>query len=266
MDEHGGVFRIATSEWLYEDNDYANRVYLLDATAEETMEQWSVVEDLGKPGEQIYAVRFQGDIAYVVTFEQIDPLYKLDLSDPEDPVVLGEFEEEGVSDYLHPIADGLMVGVGRMAETIDGSTRFTGVKITLYDTTDDNPLALDVFEVEGEYSYTPVVYDHHAFVYFERPAENKTYIAVPIVSYGRYWDDTTQGVYVFAIDHGGTMEQMAYVSHETETYYDSIDRSLFIGGKFFTVSRRQIRMFDVTDGFRHQDTVVFPGMDTEDTN
>jgi hypothetical protein len=40
---------------------------------------------LGKPGEQVYAVRFVGDRAYLVTFRQTDPLYVLDLSDPADP-------------------------------------------------------------------------------------------------------------------------------------------------------------------------------------
>ncbi len=263
MDEHDGVFRIATSEWLYEDDDYANRVYLLDATTNETMEELSVLEDIGEPGERIYAVRFKAGFAYVVTFEQVDPMYKLDLSDPGNPEILGELHEEGVSDYLHDITDDLMVGVGRTAETVDGVTRFTGVKIALYDTTGNDPASLDTFIVEGQYSYTPVVYDHKAFVYFERPAENKTYIAVPVVTYGNYWDDYSQGIYVFEINYDGTMDLLAHVSHETETYYDSIDRSLFIGGEFYTVSRRQVRQYVIDDGFTHTDTVVFPDDDTE---
>ena len=263
MDEHESVFRIATSEWVYENDDYVNRVYLLDATTNETMEELSVLEDIGEPGERIYAVRFKGEIGYVVTFEQVDPMYKLDLSDPANPEILGELHEEGVSDYLHDITDELMVGVGRMAETVDGVTRFTGVKIALYDTTGDDPVSLDTFIVEGEYSYTPVVYDHKAFVYFDRPAENRTYIAVPVVTYGTYWDDYTQGVFVFEINYDGTMEELAHVTHETETYYDSINRSLFIGGQFYTVSQNQIRKFGMDDGFTHTDTVVFRDNDTE---
>ena len=38
------------------------------------------VEGLGK-GERIFAVRFIGEMAYVVTFRQVDPLYAIDLSD-----------------------------------------------------------------------------------------------------------------------------------------------------------------------------------------
>jgi uncharacterized secreted protein with C-terminal beta-propeller domain len=33
-------------------------------------------------GERIYAVRFLGDVGYVVTFRQTDPLYTIDLAEP----------------------------------------------------------------------------------------------------------------------------------------------------------------------------------------
>ncbi len=42
------------------------------------------VGGLGR-GERIYAVRFIGDVGYVVTFRQTDPLYTLDLADPAQP-------------------------------------------------------------------------------------------------------------------------------------------------------------------------------------
>ena len=54
------------------------------------------VGGLGK-GEEVYAVRFVGDVGYVVTFEQVDPLYTLDLSDPERPRVVGELKIPGLS-------------------------------------------------------------------------------------------------------------------------------------------------------------------------
>ena len=98
MDEYEGVFRIANTSYNYE-------FYLLDATSEDTMTQISVLEGLGKPGERIYAVRYTNETAYVVTFVNTDPLYKLDLSDPENPEIVGELYEEGVSDYLHNISD-----------------------------------------------------------------------------------------------------------------------------------------------------------------
>ena len=72
------------------------------------------VDGLGK-GERIYAVRFIDTVGYVVTFRQTDPLYTIDLSDPTKPRVVGELKITGYSAYLHPIGDGLLMGVGQDA-------------------------------------------------------------------------------------------------------------------------------------------------------
>ena len=68
--------------------------------------------NLGK-GQRVYAVRFVGPAAYVVTFKQVDPLYTIDLSDPARPRVLGELELPGYSAYLHPIGADLLLGIGQ---------------------------------------------------------------------------------------------------------------------------------------------------------
>ena len=60
-------------------------------------------------------MRFLGDVGYVVTFEQTDPLYTIDLSDPPSPRVAGELKILGFSAYLHPVGDGLLLGVGQDA-------------------------------------------------------------------------------------------------------------------------------------------------------
>jgi uncharacterized secreted protein with C-terminal beta-propeller domain len=88
---------------------------------------------IGLSGEQVYAVRFLGARAYVVTFRRIDPLYVLDLADPLDPKVAGELKTNGYSDYLLPVGPdsaGLLLGVGKDA-TADG--RVQGVKVSLFD-------------------------------------------------------------------------------------------------------------------------------------
>lgn len=85
---------------------------------------------IGKPDEQLYGVRFLGDRAYAVTFRRTDPLYVLDLSNPADPQAVGELQFTGFSDYLFPLADGLLLGVGKEASE-DG--RISGVKVALFD-------------------------------------------------------------------------------------------------------------------------------------
>lgn len=88
---------------------------------------------IGKPGEQVYAVRFLGDRGYVVTFRRTDPLYVLDLSNPADPKTVGELEVAGFSEYLFPLPAGQLLGVGRDA---DSSGRVTGLKFALFDVND----------------------------------------------------------------------------------------------------------------------------------
>jgi hypothetical protein len=91
---------------------------------------------IGKPNEQVFAVRFVGDRGYVVTFQRTDPLYVLDLSNPADPRTAGEVEVAGFSEYLFPMANGLLLGVGRDA---DSNGRVLGLKVALFDVS--NPAA-----------------------------------------------------------------------------------------------------------------------------
>jgi len=85
------------------------------------------------------AVRFLDDIAYAVTFERIDPLYTVDLSNPNDIKVLGELEVTGFSEYLHPIEGGKILAVGQ--ET-DEDGQIIGLQISLFGASDPTELSL----------------------------------------------------------------------------------------------------------------------------
>ncbi len=258
MDEYDGVFRIATTGYSYDDQNswqIDNFMYLLDATTEDTMEQLSVLGGLGKPGEKIYSVRFTEKIAYVVTFVQIDPLYKLDLSDPENPVILGELYEEGVSDYLHVISDNLLIGIGRQVDSESEWARFTGVKVALYNTEGDIPVNLETYLVEGEYSYTNVMWDHKAFLSFTPVDANFTYVAIPVFEYFEDYYSYSQSIYLFKVFHSGDLEFITKLTHmeeEAEGYYryfDSIERAVIIENYIYTVSYSSIQMFDMDNDF-----------------
>ena len=99
MDEYNGYFRIATTESSYNGDTYqtTNDVYILDANLKEVSSLKNIA-----PGESIYAVRFLGDRAYLVTFVEIDPLFALDLSDPQPPQGRGALKIPRYSNYLHP--------------------------------------------------------------------------------------------------------------------------------------------------------------------
>ena len=119
------------------------------------------VRGLGR-GERIYAVRYMGDTAAVVTFRQVDPLYLLDLSDPSAPTVQGELKINGYSAYLHPLSDGLLLGVGQDA-TDEGRT--LGTQVSLFDISNPaEPRRIDQWTEPGAHSR--VEFDALSFLYW----------------------------------------------------------------------------------------------------
>ena len=67
--------------------------------------------------ESLFATRFSGDRAYVVTFRRVDPLWILDLQDPAKPAIRGELQIPGYSTFLQPLADNTRL----LALGVDGS-------------------------------------------------------------------------------------------------------------------------------------------------
>ncbi len=133
---------------------------ILDAGSE-TLAEMSRVDGLG-PGESVQSVRFLDKLAYVVTFRQTDPLYAIDLSDPKAPRKLGELKVTGFSQYMHPIGDGLLVGVGREVDPSNGMDK--GLKVSLFDVSD--PAAMtEVDRLVIPNSYSSVGDDHRAFTW-----------------------------------------------------------------------------------------------------
>src|SRR5690606_4427933 len=100
MDEYDGHFRIATTTgriWGEGEDQSKNHLFILDGNMNRVGEETDIA-----PGERIYAVRFMGERAYMVTFRTVDPLFAIDVSDPAAPKVLGALKIPGYSDYLHP--------------------------------------------------------------------------------------------------------------------------------------------------------------------
>lgn len=86
-----------------------NSLYVLN----DKLEIIGSIHNLAKD-ETIYSARFMGDTGYFVTYRQVDPLFSVDLSDPENPKILGELKIPGFSEYLHPYGDGKLLGIGWM--------------------------------------------------------------------------------------------------------------------------------------------------------
>lgn len=139
---------------------------------------------LGKPGEQLYASRFLGNRGYLVTYRLIDPLYVIDLTDPADPHVLGELEVSGYSDYLFPLSEHLLLGVGKEAISDnslgDGRAAwYQGVKLSVIDLTDPTrptEIAKSIIGKRG--TDATVLHNHHGIALQHRP--DSVRVALPV--------------------------------------------------------------------------------------
>ena len=216
ISESGGVLRLVTTEWTGEPEDaFTHRLFTLSPadSAPELDVLGSLGDDaearIGKPNEDLYGVRFMGDRAYMVTFERIDPLYVIDLSDPSQPSVIGELEVPGFSDLLHEVSDDLLLGLG-------SSDRFFP-KLELYNTSDvTSPTSQGLVELgaDMDWSYSPAQYNRYAFTYLAEDELDR--LTVPYAAGGL--SDAEDGEYVqvdrialFEIANKNTPEEAAVV-------------------------------------------------------
>lgn len=248
MDENEGLLRVASTtspNWWGSGFDSESMVTVLHEVSGELV-RVGRVEGLGET-EQIYSVRFLGDIGYVVTFRQTDPLYTIDLSDPTNPTVAGELEILGYSAYLHPLADGLLMGVGQDATE---TGRIQGTQVSTFDVSDpSDPRRVDTYTL-SEGSNSQVEYDHHAFLYWDP----ERLAMVPVQQW--QWDDKGEDVFFGAVGlevgAAGELREVAKVVHPggAGKNYDwraQIQRSMVIGNSLYTISSKGLMKSSVDD-------------------
>lgn len=228
MSEHEGRLRVATTKGWPGGNGTESLVTILEPK-EGALAQVGQVGGLGKT-ERIYSVRFIGDMGYVVTFRQTDPLYVIDLSDPTAPAVRGELKINGYSAYLHPISDTLLLGVGQDA-TDEG--RRLGMQLSLFDVSDPAaPKRLHQATIADTQSEAE--WDHHAFLYW---APTKLSV-VPLFDHRRPGASAAG----FSVDPQAGIKEIARIEHEpgAEPHMVQIRRSLVIGDRLYTLSDRSL--------------------------
>jgi hypothetical protein len=177
LGERGDVLRVLTSRWDGE-RGLTHRLTLLAPASDSGDVDKGLVEvahlpnearpePIGKPGEDVYAVRYVGDRAYVVTFRRIDPLYVLDLANPADPRIAGALTVPGYSEYLHPAGPDLLVGIGHDAPTDpEAPTLPLGLKVSLYDVADPaHPRTVTDLVIGRRGTASEATRDPHALAY-----------------------------------------------------------------------------------------------------
>ena len=114
--------------------------------------------------EDIQSVRWFDDLAVLVTFRRTDPLYTVDLTDPDRPELLGALKIPGFSGYLHPIGDDLLLGLG-MSGDEDGLTG--GAQAAVFDISDlRDPVQVSRESFRTD-TYLPAIDDPRGFTWVE---------------------------------------------------------------------------------------------------
>ena len=245
MDEQGGYLRVATYTWSSQwaggtwatVND--SGVHVLD-TAGSTLDVVGSVTGLA-PGEQLYAVRFAGDTAYLVTFLRTDPLFAIDLRDPTAPVVEGELVIPGFSNYLQSIGDGLLLGIGQENEPGTWNTR---MHVSVFDVSEGADLSLierQFLDETAQWSSSDAQFDHHALLYSAQDG----LLVVPLTASG--YDPQTgeyrydQSLHVLRVGAGG-VEQLGRIHAD-----GPVLRTVRIGDVLYAVGETSVVAYDLTD-------------------
>jgi hypothetical protein len=271
IDERAGIVRVATTRttWAEPTDDIGVVADVWIPPTTDNLISTLRLEDgelsvIGQtPGlaesERIFSARFLGDIAYIVTFRQVDPLFAIDLSDPENPTVLGELKIPGFSDYMHPLGEDHLLTIGR---DIDEQTqRDNGTALQIFDVSDPvNPtLAWKALVGEG---YSEANHNHKAFNFYAGESADAGLLAFPFVSYEGQFSSTLELWNVSAeegfarrgaVDHSDLVLEECGVPYPVEEFYyycgyePQITRGVFIDRYIYSISHGGIRVHSVAD-------------------
>ncbi len=251
--------RAVTTEFMGNDSSdrFDHSLHIVSLTAQNN--QLNVVAslpnanapaELGKPNEDIRAVRYFGDTAYMVTFEQIDPLYVIDVSNPSMPMVTGELEMPGYSSYLHPINENFILGIGQnvpvggfdQPPALSGADEF-GAKVALFDVS-GTPRIVDEYIFANGYS--PAEFDYHALTYLPQ-SDTAFLFAMPMQSWtmtDNIWGEDNR-LELFQVDLTGNAsmsnDSRVTTPNTQNQYYGAWeDRAVVIGDVIYYVKASQV--------------------------
>lgn len=219
LDEKDGNLRVATTSYN-ENDERTNNLFILDENLKKIGEITGFADN-----ESIQSVRFVGDTAYVITYEQIDPLFIIDLSDPANPQIKGEVEITGFSSLLVPVDENTLLGIGYSTYQGEYGEATDGLKLALFDISDhEKPTVLDSFVLNNAFSEAQQ--NHHALVV----NYDKGYYAIPYEIFDQNTYNNTTGALIFKINDGkiDVTDQLVIEGDETAIRCTYADDDLYV--------------------------------------
>jgi inhibitor of cysteine peptidase len=252
MDEHEGVLRLATTTGNTLDQTLRNHVFCLKNNSGR-LEVIGSIKDIA-PGERLYSARFMGDRGFLVTFIQVDPLFTLDLSDPENPAVLGELKVPGFSTYLHPLNDKYLLSIGEDINVEGDFVKRNGLQLSIFDTSDfANPKLLHTITIGDQGTDSEALYNHKAVVFW--PENNLLALPVNLNEISNpdnsedWGSNTFNGLYVYRLtgDYDfqflGRIPMYAWDESDINSwmYYPPWYRGVFIDDYVYSLTSHMVK-------------------------
>ncbi|MEI8326900.1 MAG: beta-propeller domain-containing protein [Betaproteobacteria bacterium] len=210
MSEFAGALRMLTTSFSGDPaNRFVHQLLVLRESANAqalelvaTLPNSAHPQSIGKPNEDLLAVRFFGDRAYAVTFQRKDPLYVFDLSDPAAPYIRGSLDLAGYSSFLHPVSRDLLLGIGQ-----DEQNR---LKLELFRVSDNMaPVSRGAVTLGGPWSYSEALYNRTAVSYLASDTgADRFAIAATLTADGNF---SQSGQYQFEVRGKGTPDTATLV-------------------------------------------------------
>lgn len=271
IDEYKNNLRVAL-----QDSNNGTKIVILD----ENMEKIGETTNLAK-GEKMYSSRFLGEKAYLVTYKTIDPLFVVDLSNPQAPEVLGELKIPGYSTYLHPYDENHIIGIGMQTEekvnrnssgkVISTTATITGMKMALFDVTDvQNPIQISDTIIGDRRTTSSILTNHKALLF----SKEKQIIAIPVNNYQEDFSVTSyndnystminsyksypkeyisEGYFVYNINLTDGFKLKGTITHDKNqkknryTLETRLLRGLYIENNLYTISEDYIKVNKMED-------------------
>jgi hypothetical protein len=194
-------------------------------------------------GEKIYAVLFQGDLGYVVTFNQLDPLYVVDLSNPAQPVLAGQVSLAGYSSFLQPLGNGLLAGVG---QSVDSQLQDQDLQLEVFDVADPAQPELVSRQALGAGDNSAAEYDPHALLWWPQ----SDLLVLPVDNYSG--DGPSSAAQVWSVSSSGSLSLVGAISQPQPSGtsgdygYPEIQRAAVVGDDIYTISEQGIMASDLS--------------------
>jgi uncharacterized secreted protein with C-terminal beta-propeller domain len=253
MDEWYDYLRVATSRGRVPDPSVESTVSIFAETESGSLVRVGAVEHIA-PSEDIRAVRFDDDRAYVVTFKKTDPLFVIDLHQPDKPSILGELKVPGFSTYLHRVDPTHLLSIGYDANDHGKFAYFDGLILQLFDVTKPtDPVLLHREKIGTRGSSSSAATDHLAFTYLG----DRKLLAIPMTiceggGDGTFGDQLTfSGLLVYRVTLDDGFTRLGGINHgrggaSCRAWWSDgssvVRRSIFIDDLVFSISSNVVKV------------------------